>query len=100
MIRTKAGRRAKKTVRLEARVSAEVKKAVRRAAAIRGDSTTAFIVSTLKKEAQKVLDESKRVDLDYEHSKAFVQALLNPSKPNKKLRSAFALYHKQVETKQ
>ena len=80
------------TARLEARVSPEIKQLCQKAAAIAGVTLTDFLVLSVQKEASKVIEQHQRLKLSTEDSEAFVQALMNPVKPNENLRLAASRY--------
>ena len=82
----------KATARLEARVSPEIKQLCQKAAAIAGVTLTDFLVLSVQKEASKVIEQHQRLKLSTEDSEAFVQALMNPVKPNENLRLAASRY--------
>jgi uncharacterized protein (DUF1778 family) len=91
---TKAG--AAKTERLEARVTAELKATIARAAQLAGRSITDFLLESVRKSAHETILEHEVIRLNGQQSRAFVALLLNPPKPNGKLRAAAADYTKQV----
>jgi uncharacterized protein (DUF1778 family) len=72
-----------KAARLEARISLE------------GRTLTDFVVASVQAAAYKVIEQHQTLKLNMEDSEAFVDALLNPPKPNDALKSA-ALRYKQV----
>ena len=82
----------KSAARLEARVSPEIKELCQKAAAIAGVTLTDFLVLSVQKEASKVIEQHQRLKLTTEDSEAFIQALMNPGKPNEALRSAASRY--------
>lgn len=81
--------------RLEARVSPETKALLQKAADLEGRTLTDFIVASVQAEAQRVIKQYQALALSLEDSEAFVDALLNPPKPNDLLKAA-ALRYKQV----
>ena len=83
------------TARLEARITQETKALVQKAADLEGRTLTDFVVSSVQAAAYKVIEHHQTLKLSIEDSEAFVDAILNPSKPNEALRSA-ALRYKQV----
>lgn len=83
--------------RLEARVTAAQKQQLQKAADLSGArSLTDFIVSSAEAEARRVLQEHDVIRLSREGQIAFVQALLNPSRPNDKLRRAATNYRDRI----
>jgi len=81
--------------RLEAQVSPETKALLQKAADLEGRSLTDFIVTIAQAEAYRVIERYQALKLSIEDSEAFVDALLNPPKPNDALQAA-ALRYKQV----
>lgn len=77
-----------KVQRLEARVTDEQKELFQRAAAIQGLTLTDFVVISLQEKATQLVKDRDIMALSEEDRKIFVDALLNPPKPNKKLRQA------------
>jgi uncharacterized protein (DUF1778 family) len=90
---TTNGRRSE---RLEARVPAELKDVFVRAAALRGQSLTDFIVSTVAAAAHQVLREQDVLELTRRDQIAFADALARPPAPSAKLRSAARAYRKRA----
>jgi uncharacterized protein (DUF1778 family) len=85
----------KATARLEARVSPEIKALLQKAADLEGRSLTDFIVASVQAEALRVIQQHQTLKLSLEDSEAFVDAILNPPKPNDALKAA-AVRYKQV----
>lgn len=83
------------TARLEARVSPETKALLQKAADLEGRTLTDFVVACAQAEACRVIEQHQMLKLSVEDSEAFVDALLNPPKPNDALKVA-ALRYKQV----
>lgn len=72
--------------RLEARVTAEDKELLQEAAAARGLTLTAFVTSSAREAALKILREQHVIELTRRDQKAFAEALLEASAPPKRLR--------------
>ena len=85
----------KPIARLEARVSPETKALLQKAADLEGRTLTDFVVASVQAEAYRVIEQHQTLKLSIEDSEAFVNALLNPPKPNNALKAA-ALRYKQV----
>ena len=81
-----------KRERLEARVSAEQKALFERAAALSGQSLTAFVVSSLQSAAEETIRSREVTKLSREDSILFIETLLNPPEPNEALREAAREY--------
>jgi uncharacterized protein (DUF1778 family) len=73
--------------RLEARVTTEDKELLQEAAAAKGLSLTAFVMSSAREAAIKVLRDQHVVELSRRDQRAFAEALLAPAAPNTHLRS-------------
>ena len=78
--------------RLEARVTPEFKEQLMLACNLSGKSVTDFIVERLGQAAQEVISEHSQWKLAQEDSEAFMEALLNPKPPGKRLIQAAQRY--------
>jgi uncharacterized protein (DUF1778 family) len=87
--------RSRKSGRLEARVTPEMKEMFQEAADLEGLSLTDFYVRSVREAAQRVLREREIIELSQRDRVAFVNALLNPPPPSARLQSAAQRY-KQV----
>ncbi|NJL43540.1 MAG: DUF1778 domain-containing protein [Pseudanabaena sp. RU_4_16] len=85
----------KSMARLEARISPETKALLQKAADLEGRTLTDFVIASVQAEAYRVITKHQTFQLSIEDSEAFVDALLNPPKPNGALKAA-ALRYKQV----
>jgi uncharacterized protein (DUF1778 family) len=81
--------------RLEIRTTAEQKQLIERAASLNGTSVTDFILSKVQSAAMETIQKYESLQLHGQDREVFVQALLNPPKPNEALKAA-ALRHKQM----
>jgi uncharacterized protein (DUF1778 family) len=86
-----------KSARLEARITAEQKELIERAAAYEGRTLSDFVVNTVQEAAKAVIREHEVLPLSGSQSRAFVETLLNPPEPNEALRQA-AQKHRQDVT--
>lgn len=68
--------------RLDARLSRQEKNLIETAARLRGISVTDFLRTTATDAANRILQENERLVLAGRSRKIFVDALLNPPKPN------------------
>ncbi|HMD47992.1 MAG TPA: DUF1778 domain-containing protein [Bryobacteraceae bacterium] len=84
------------TARLEARVTPELKQLIEQAAELEGRSITDFIVASTQSAAKQVIQERELLKLGARDREVFVQALMNPPKPNEKLRQAFRRYRETI----
>lgn len=80
--------------RLEARVTAEQKALIERAAALEGRTLTDFVLASLQDAALRTIEEHEQVRLSVRDSAAFVDALLNPKPVNARLKETVRRYRK------
>ena len=78
--------------RLEARITPGQKRLLQRAADLEGRSLTDFVVSSAQAAAKNVIEEHQVLRLSARDSERFVNALLNPPKPNENLLRAARRY--------
>ncbi len=76
--------------RLEARIPADLKDLCARAAAVRGQTLTDFVVSTVTEAARRVIREDDLLELSQRDQQAFAAALQRPPLPSAKLSAAVA----------
>jgi uncharacterized protein (DUF1778 family) len=74
--------------RLEARLSAEHKRLLERAAALEGRSLTDFVLASAHAAALATIERHEVIALNAQDSQAFIRALLDPPEPNERLRRA------------
>ena len=86
------GRR--KRSRLEARISAEEKELLKKAADLQGCTLTEFVVRSAQEAARKALKEHQMMSLTARDTEVFVKALLKPPAPSKQLKRAAERYKK------
>lgn len=84
------------TERLEARVSREQKMFFQRAADLKGQTLTDFMIGSLQEAAVKTVEECSVIRLTLEDRKVFVQALMNPPAPNEVLQRAAERYRRSM----
>jgi uncharacterized protein (DUF1778 family) len=80
--------------RLEARVTADRKELIERAAKMQGRTVTDFVVTALQDAARSALEESTVWQLSMDQQKAFIKALMEPPAPSRNLRVAHRRYEK------
>jgi len=78
--------------RLEARVTAEQKSLIERAAALQGRTVTDFVLTSVQDAARRAIEEHRQLQLSVRDSEAFVDALLNPKPINDRLRETIRRY--------
>ena len=80
--------------RFDARLPKEQKDFFEYAASIGGYRTvTEFIISSAQKQADKIIESHNKVLTSNKDREVFFDALLNPEKPNDKLKSALKNYN-------
>jgi len=79
---------ARRTERLEARVTPAEKQFLTRAAELSGRSLTDFLLANLHESAQRIMHEHNVMLLSDVDSSAFMEAMLNTPDPNPALRRA------------
>ena len=79
---------AKRTERLDARVTRDEKVTIETAARLRGTSVTDFLVMSAREAALRTIRENEVLTLAERSRRAFVEALLHPPKPNPKALAA------------
>ncbi len=81
-----------RTQRLEARVTAEQKMLIERAAALQGRTVTDFVLTSVQDAARRAIEDYRQLELSVRDSEAFVEALLNPKPVNERLRDTVRRY--------
>lgn len=91
------------TVRLDARIPAQLKDSLVMAAALTGRSQTDFIIAAVSEATKKVIAEHSLIQLCLEDQKTLAQSLLGePAKPGpqwNRLRRALKDHSKKVESR-
>jgi uncharacterized protein (DUF1778 family) len=82
--------------RLEARVTADQKSLIERAAALQGRSVTDFVLTSVQDAARRAIEEHQRLDLSLRDSRAFVESLINPAPVNHRLRETVRRYREKT----
>jgi len=82
----------KRNERLDARVSREEKELIEAAANLRGTSYSDFVRMAVKEAAVNTIREYESLTLAEKSRRIFVEALLNPPKPNEKAKAAARRY--------
>lgn len=88
-----------KIERIEVRLNAKQKSLFLKAAKLRGNSLTSFVITEMEKAANRIIHEHEIIHLTQEDQNAFVQAILESPKPSKKLIEASKRQKKQVESR-
>lgn len=79
-----------KRERLEARISPKQKKLLIKAALLQGRSLSDFMITTLEKEARKIVHDYEALDFALAEKMAFISSLENPPEPSESLVEAFS----------
>lgn len=87
-----AAKRPVKQERIEARITAEEKEMVQRAAALNGSSLTDFVMRSALEAARETIRAHQVIDLTVRESRAFAEALIAPPEPNDNLRTLARRY--------
>lgn len=90
----RARRPSLKSQRLMARISADQKTLLQRAADIRGQTLTEFVVSAAQDAATRAIVDQEVIELSLRDSRAFAEGMLNPPPVNTALRAAARRYKK------
>jgi uncharacterized protein (DUF1778 family) len=85
-----------RTERLDARVTPEEKETIETAANLRGTSYSDFVRMALKEAALNTIREHEVLALSQESRRVFIEALLNPPKPNEKALAAAKRFKKEI----
>lgn len=78
--------------RLEARITADQKTLIQRAAELEGRSVTDYVISSVQDAAKRTVEAHDVMVLSAAESRAFVDALLNPPPVNARLRDSIRRY--------
>jgi uncharacterized protein (DUF1778 family) len=89
--------RSRKQQRLEARVTPEQKRLIERAATLRGTTVTEFVVASAQEAATNTIKDFEVLHLRDEAREVFINAVLNPPRPNAAARTAAERYRRQME---
>jgi len=80
--------------RIQVRLTASQKADIRRAAALRGQTVSEFLLATATGVARQIVSAHKSIDLTQPEQVAFVQALLDPPSAVPRLQRAVETYRK------
>ena len=82
--------------RLEARITAEQKSLIDRAAALQGRTVTDFVLTAVQDAARRAIEAHHQLELSVRDSQAFVDALLNLKPVNDRLRDTVRRYREKT----
>jgi uncharacterized protein (DUF1778 family) len=83
---------AAKTARFEARITDDQKALFQHAADLTGRSLTDFVIGSVQEAAARTVREREVLTLSTRDRQVFLEALLNPPAPSKRLRQAAKRY--------
>lgn len=86
----------KRTERLDARVTKQEKKIIETAASLRGISVTDLLRTTVTDAASRIIRENEVLTLAENSRRVFVEALMNPPKPNPAAVAAVKRYRREI----
>ena len=84
------------SARLEARISTDLHRLLKRAAELQGRTMTDFVVAAVQEAARSAIDQAEVIRLTMADQESFAKALLSPPKANPALKRAFAHRRKLV----
>jgi uncharacterized protein (DUF1778 family) len=93
---SKSTSRRTRAERLEARITAEQKGLIERAAALQGRSVADFVLTSVQDAARRAIEEHSQLALSVRDSKAFVDALSHPKPVNERLRDTVRRYRERA----
>lgn len=79
-----------RTARLEARISADLHAALKRAAEIQGRTMSDFVIASVEEATRRALEEAEIIRLSLADQKRFAEAILSPPEASPALRRAMA----------
>lgn len=82
------------TARLEARISPDLQKMLKRAAEIEGRTLTDFVITAVQDAAQRAIEQAEVIRLSLADQQRFAEALLSPPEPAPALQRAIARHDK------
>ena len=86
--------------RMEARLTAEQKRHIERAAHIKGTSVSDFVILSADEAALRTIREQEMLTLNERARKVFAEALLSPASPGEKLVAAARRYRMRAEDRE
>jgi uncharacterized protein (DUF1778 family) len=89
---------AKRTQRIEARISPYALKAVRRAAEIQGRSISDFVVAAAQEVAERTIERTQRIRVSMADQERIMKVLTKPPKVTPALKRAFAAHRKLIRS--
>ena len=87
-----------RTSRIEARLTPDALKIVKRAAELQGRSLSDFVVAAAQAAAYRAIDETQIIHLSVADQNTFAEAIINPPEPTLALIRAFKHHSESVES--
>lgn len=78
------------TARLEARISPDLHKLLKRAAELQGRTVTDFVVAAVQDAAHRAIEQAEVIRLSMADQQRFAEVLLSPPEPTPALKRAMA----------
>jgi uncharacterized protein (DUF1778 family) len=95
-LKRRSSSRVRKEQRLEARITPDQKRLIERAAELRGTTVTEFVVASAQQAAADTIKDFEILTLRDHAREVFVDAVLNPRRPNEAARAAARRYKAQL----
>jgi uncharacterized protein (DUF1778 family) len=84
--------------RIDFRISKEQKEFIKYASGLKGfKNLSEFVIYCINTEANRIVKEHEEILKTLEDKKIFIEAILNPPKPNDKLKEAYKSYQEYME---
>jgi uncharacterized protein (DUF1778 family) len=90
--------RARKVERIEARLNPEQKRRIEYAADLKGTSISDFLVSSAEEAAGRTIEQHEAWNLADRDRETFVNALLRPPAPTRRMKAALQRYKSRVSS--
>lgn len=87
-----------KTERLNLRATSDQNALIRRAAALKGQNVTDFVLSSVVETARSTIERFERMTLSVRDSEAFVDALITPPAPTPAARDTAKIFQRLYRT--
>ena len=87
-----------RTSRIEARITPDGLKTIKRAAELQGRSVSDFVVAAAEEVAARTIGEIQIIRLSVEDQRAFAEAIVNPPEPTDGLRRAGEAYRRLIRS--
>lgn len=88
-----------KSERVNLRLNSAAKRRLEQAASFEGKTVSGFILSSALEQAEETIQKHETMVLSRRDAETFLDAILNPPKPNAKLRKALDEHGRRVESR-